>query len=126
MRMKKTSFPLRITSSYYTASRKMFASHRWRPTPLYFDHKHESLSGQENELWKNIYTREYCLHPWSSRNFHDRHILECSDNLPELVLYPEEGSISEWTKTIEKCELLPFVIYADLESVLTPVSFEQL
>jgi hypothetical protein len=70
---------------------------------------------------KNNYVCEYCLPPCSSKNFYDQHLLECSAHSPQRVLYPEEGSTLEWTGTI-KAEKMPFVIYADFETFLTPGS----
>jgi hypothetical protein len=55
------------------------------------------VAGRTKHEGKN-YVCEYCLHPCSSKNFYDRHILECSAHSPQRVLYPEEGSTLEWTE----------------------------
>jgi hypothetical protein len=68
---------------------------------------------------------EYCLHPCTSENFYNKHVLECSAHSPQRVVYPEEGSTLEWTG-IAKTEPVQFVIYADFESFLVPGSDDKL
>ena len=65
------------------------------------------------------YVCEYCLHACCTKDFYDRHVPECSAHTPQRVKYPDEGSTLQWNSPI-KTEPVPFVIYCDFESFLTP------
>jgi hypothetical protein len=65
------------------------------------------------------YVCEYCLHPCSTEDFYNRHLLQCSMHMPQRVMYPEPGSKLKWNSPM-RTEPMPFVIFCDFESFLTP------
>ena len=71
-----------------------------------------------------------CLHPFSRKEYLDRHIPECMRNPPQRVLYPNPEDEDECTLKFRahyKQFRLPFYLVCDFESFLSPaVSYTHL
>ena len=65
----------------------------------------------------------YCLHGYSSENLLQEHIPYCSPNGPQKLSFPKSEE-QQWVRFnhINKQLGVPFVIYADLESFVEPIS----
>jgi hypothetical protein len=65
------------------------------------------------------YVCEYYLHPCSTEDVYNQHLLHCSMHMPQRVTYPEPDSKLKWNSPM-RTEPVPFVIFCDFESFLTP------
>ena len=65
----------------------------------------------------------YCLHGYSSENLLQEHIPYCSPNGPQKLSFPKSEE-QQWVRFnhINKQLGVPFVIYADFESFVEPIS----
>ena len=72
-----------------------------------------------------IHICKYCLHGCSSRDILEKHMERCQLHGAQRIKMPKEGENKLYFKKIE-CQLrLPFVIYADFESILQEKDVEQ-
>ena len=62
----------------------------------------------------------YCLHCFAQEHCLENHIPNCSIHKPQVVTFPEEKDATLSYKDIQKEFPVPYVIYVDFESFLTP------
>ena len=66
----------------------------------------------------------HCLHPFSSKEVHDRHVPNCQRHPAQDVKYPDpkkpKESVLEFRKYAARFRL-PFYLVCDCESFLTPI-----
>ena len=62
-----------------------------------------------------------CLHSYSTRNRHKKHQKICENHEYCKLKMPKNGSVLKYISG-EKSVMTPFVIYADLESILDKIS----
>jgi len=66
----------------------------------------------------------HCLHPFSSKEVHDRHVPNCQRHPAQDVKYPDpkkpKESVLEFCKYAARFRL-PFYLVCDFESFLTPI-----
>ena len=64
----------------------------------------------------------YCIHCFRYKHTLDKHIPHCSIHNPQVITFPEEEDATLSYKDIQKEFPVPYVIYVDFESFLTPSS----
>ena len=62
----------------------------------------------------------YCLHPFSLEHCLQNHLPKCSQHPAQTVKYPEEGKNILKFHKIQHMFPVPFALYADFESFITP------
>lgn len=63
---------------------------------------------------------EHCLHGFVRENLLVEHEQNCRKNAPQKIKLPSEGNDLLYFKELHKQLKVPFVIYADFESILSP------
>ena len=80
------------------------------------------VSAQLNNTRRQKYICKHCLHGCLSQHILDKHVEKCRLHRAQRVKLPEPDQNKLYFKKTE-CQLrLPFVIYADFESILKPHS----
>ena len=78
------------------------------------------LAGDRTHFNGKTFACPYCLHPFRYKRCLQNHIPECSQHPAQHIQYPEEGhNILKFDK-IQHMFPVPFVLYADFESFITP------
>ena len=65
----------------------------------------------------------HCLHPFHTKDVHDRHVLNCQRHPPQDVKYPNPENPKECTLEFHNKAArfrLPFYLVCDFQSFLTP------
>ena len=65
----------------------------------------------------------HCLHPFHTKDVHDRHVLNCQRHPPQDVKYPNPQNPKECTLEFHNKAArfrLPFYLVCDFQSFLTP------
>ena len=62
----------------------------------------------------------YCLHPFAQQSGLDNHLPACGQHPAQTVRYPKEGENILKFEKIHHMFPVPFVLYADFESFITP------
>ena len=79
------------------------------------------FSSQANKHNEKIYICDYCLQFFNCEKTLEDHLEYCKKFKCGKAVYPEKGETLKF-KNYEKMHDIPFVIYADLESILKPVN----
>ena len=117
-------FPVRISSLENVRHRVDLLYFAEEETSHYVLIKNLSrlVSAQLNNSGHQKYICKYCLHGCSSQEILDKHVEKCRLHGAQCVKLPEPDENKLFFKKT-KCQLrLPFVIYADFESILKPHS----
>ena len=69
---------------------------------------------------------DYCLHGFSRQDLLEQHEPHCCKNGPQKIKLPNEHNDILYFKDVHKQLKVPFVIYADFESILIPCTEENL
>ena len=68
----------------------------------------------------------YCLHAFSKSDLLEEHEPYCSKNGAQKIRMPSNGNYVLYFKDVHKQLRVPFVIYADFESILVPCEQDNL
>jgi len=66
------------------------------------------------------YVCPYCLHCFAQQYCLENHIPDCSIHKPQVVTFPEGEDAVLYYKATQKEFPVPYVIYVDFESFLSP------
>jgi len=64
-----------------------------------------------------VYCCLHCCHPYNTLTSFNNHFLQSSRNMRQAVNYPDEEKNHVFWKSRSKTDKVPFVCYADFESV---------
>ena len=78
------------------------------------------VSTQVSKHNGRVYTCRRCLNPFPEEESLKAHMKYCNTNECILTKMPEKGSTTKF-KNHWKSEKVPFIIYADMESILKPI-----
>jgi len=78
------------------------------------------LVGGRTNHQHQTYVCPYCFHCFAQEHCLNNHIPNCSTHKPQVITFPEEEDAVLSYKATQKEFTVPYVIYVDFESFLTP------
>jgi len=79
------------------------------------------VAGRTKHSGGQTFVCPYCFHCFSQEHVLSNHIPNCSVHAPQTVTYPKKGEDAVlYYKAVQKQFPVPYVIYVDFESFLTP------
>jgi len=76
--------------------------------------------GDRTKHHREAHLCPYCLHPFSLKHCHQNRLPECSQHPAQRVEYPKVGHNMLKFHKIQHTFPVPFVLYTDFESFITP------
>jgi len=81
------------------------------------------VRGTTKHTGEKAFVCNHCLHPFRTKDVHDRHVLNCQRHAPQDVKYPDPENSKECVLEFHNKAArfrLPFYLVCDFESFLTP------
>jgi len=119
---KKEVYPLKITESRYTRHVNLLLISNGDKRHYCLIKHLNRLLGSRTKHKAQTFFCNYCLHGYSSEVLLHKHLPDCKPHGPQKVTFPSKEE-QQWIKfnSIHKQLKVPFVVYADFESITRPV-----
>ena len=83
------------------------------------------VRGRTKHTGEKAFVCNHCLHPFRTKDVHDRHVLNCQRHPPQEVKYPDPKECTLEFHNKAARFRLPFYLVCDFESFLTPLEHDE-